>query len=45
VKNRFQSLPFKCNLHHYIEELMRKVGLPMLFKGVVGLYKLDPVYP
>jgi hypothetical protein len=44
VKNRFQSLPFKCNLQRYIEAREWK-RLPLPLAGSVGLYTLSPVDP
>jgi hypothetical protein len=29
VKNRFQSLPFKCNLQRYILEIQQEILLEM----------------
>jgi hypothetical protein len=49
VKNRFQSLPFKCNLQRYNVwlQLSRMMGLPQgapLEHVTVGLYNLHPVH-
>jgi hypothetical protein len=44
VKNRFQSLPFKCNLQRYIGEACLSEHSINDFVYEVGLYKLlNPV--
>jgi hypothetical protein len=49
VKNRFQSLPFKCNLQRYNEVLMiKKSAVKKKLtpeEAKVGLYKFNPVDP
>jgi hypothetical protein len=42
VKNRFQSLPFKCNLQRYSEVGARAAELTTTGTSVVGLYNFDP---
>jgi hypothetical protein len=48
VKNRFQSLPFKCNLQRYIAALAEpgKTTIYVVFEDRGGaVYKLNPVDP
>jgi hypothetical protein len=43
VKNRFQSLPFKCNLQRYATELTDGVWYPIGgFDKAGRLHKLNP---
>jgi hypothetical protein len=46
VKNRFQNLPFKCNLHRYSTELEVEVrpALPGGVRLVTGCHKLTNVF-
>ena len=53
MKNRFQNVPFKCNVHRYTEAFLdchlscsNPAGLiDGLAKAKAGLYKLNPVDP
>jgi hypothetical protein len=45
VKNRFQSLPFKCNLQRYTAALDWLARAEKLAPEVGGLYKLNSVDP